>query len=499
MAKRILPVKINLKGGMITAVDLLAIAQIAEDAGVKNISFGSRQQLYVKGTIDQCIEMLKPLEQLNLCVEMDEQLYPNIVSSYVVQDIFQQQGTWPGESLYQDILDSFQYKPTLKINIVDNGQCFAPFFTGNLNFIASTISNYWYLQVRFPKSTIIFHWPELIYSFDIHRISKVIEAVIRENEMTYTDQSTVNGDSFFKAVMERESFLMHAIPQPLKLPEFMLPYYEGFNKYADRYWLGIYSRDELFSIDFIKELCKCCIQHKIGQLHITPWKSIIIKNIEQRSRKVWDLLLGKFRINVRHASNELNWQVEDLSEEAIQLKKYLVGHFNREDLRTFGLCFAIKIRPHTGLFGSVIIRKQLVDQKGRKISKDRYGILYTRDFNPNSKDLVLFRDNIVREDLVPYLVSLCKYYYEKQVNEAGVLHQVFQEKHIIQQEAESDKKQVYECGSCLSLYDENYGDELQGIVPGLSFTGLPENYCCGVCGEGKENFKSVIKNPVVTG
>jgi len=46
---------------------------------------------------------------------------------------------------------------------------------------------------------------------------------------------------------------------------------------------------------------------------------------------------------------------------------------------------------------------------------------------------------------------------------------------------------------------ENYGDELQGIVPGLSFTDLPEDYCCGVCGEGKEHFKQLIKIPVVTG
>ena len=49
------------------------------------------------------------------------------------------------------------------------------------------------------------------------------------------------------------------------------------------------------------------------------------------------------------------------------------------------------------------------------------------------------------------------------------------------------------------LYDENYGDELQDIAPGLSFTDLPENYCCGVCGEGKENFKQLIKIPVETG
>ena len=44
------------------------------------------------------------------------------------------------------------------------------------------------------------------------------------------------------------------------MPEFKLPYYEGLNRYNEKYWLGIYRRDELFSIKFLKEVCMLCLQ-----------------------------------------------------------------------------------------------------------------------------------------------------------------------------------------------------------------------------------------------
>jgi hypothetical protein len=39
-------------------------------------------------------------------------------------------------------------------------------------------------------------------------------------------------------------------------------------------------------------------------------------------------LLEKFQINMRHAANELNFQVEDNSVEALNLKQYLVKNLS---------------------------------------------------------------------------------------------------------------------------------------------------------------------------
>src|SRR5690606_762088 len=116
--------------------------------------------------------------------------------------------------------------------------------------------------------------------------------------------------------------------------------------------------NELFSVAFLKDLCHICLKTRIGQIYTTPWKSIIIKGVASSDRKLWNAVLDKNRINVRHASNELNWQIEDLCEESLQLKYELIRAFNESDTRTFKLCFAIKINPQSGLFGSIIIRKQ---------------------------------------------------------------------------------------------------------------------------------------------
>ena len=64
-------------------------------------------------------------------------------------------------------------------------------------------------------------------------------------------------------------------------------------------------------------------------------------------------VLGKYRINVRHAANELNWQVEDNCESGLQIKRQIIRYFDKEDVRTYGLSFAVKTRRFSSMFGSV--------------------------------------------------------------------------------------------------------------------------------------------------
>jgi len=277
------------------------------------------------------------------------------------------------------------------------------------------------------------------------------------------------------------------------LPNFALPYYEGFNKYANKTWLGIYRRDETFPVAFLKEVCLICLKTKIGQLYTTPWKSLIIKGIDTADRKLWDLVLGKYRINVRHASNELNWQVEDLSDEALTLKRYIIRHFDRDDVRTYGLCFAIKMGPKTGLFGSVIIRKKENESYNQRKALDRYDILYTRDFKPNSKEVVLFRKDVEKENLGVYLVSLCKYFYEQQDQQDNILHHIYRDEQEVAKEETKKKSIVHQCKHCFSIYDEEYGDEANNVPPQTPFSELANSYECSVCSAPKEDFTPIEK------
>ncbi|MCC9137476.1 rubredoxin [Pontibacter silvestris] len=479
-------IKINLVGGIVSAGDLYDILSAAEKAGVENIRFGNRQQLYFTVAKDRLEELKQGLACVNVSYEQNEDNHPNILSSYAIEDVFYT-SEWLREGVYKDILDLFDYKPRVKINLVDKNQTFFPFFTGNFNFVASDTSNYWYLYVRFPKTNIIYNWPSLVYSEDIPGLSKLLEELIFANKDKFYDQPAIDGNLLHKQASAEGDFVIQPISNALKLPEFKLPYYEGFNRYGNKTWLGIYRRDELFPLAFLKDVCKICLQTRIGQLYTTPWKSIVIKGIESVDRDLWDNVLCKYRINVRHASNELNWQVEDLCEYGLKLKNYLVRKFNEEDIRTYRLCFAIKTQPKTGLFGSIVIRTQQDIARDTPLAEEHFELLYTKGFNPNSKDFVSFKKGVPKDELAADLIELCNIFYELQSRTDVVSVPVYLEEDNSMKAEEKQLDKVYQCKHCLTVYDEEYGDELNGVEAGTSFETIT-TYHCPTCDAPKEDF-----------
>jgi hypothetical protein len=154
--------------------------------------------------------------------------------------------------------------------------------------------------------------------------------------------------------------------------------------------LGIYRRDELFTIEFLKEICSICLKTKIGQLCSTPWKSLIVKSIEEKDRIEWNNLLAKHRINVRHAANELNFQVEDNCKEGLELKNYLLQRLHNDDTRTFGICIGIKTRKKSEVFSSILIRRRSILTIAGIELLHVYDILCAKDFNPNERTGFVF-------------------------------------------------------------------------------------------------------------
>ena len=473
-------IKINLPGGIVTAGELLDILNIVQTARVTDVRFGNRQQLLFAVEADELEDLKNDLLISDFNYEIDREDYPNIISSYVTEDIIYN-ATWLKEGVYKDVLDLFDHEPTLKINLADNSQTFVPFFTGNLNFIASDISNYWYLYIRFPKTNNLYCWPSLIYSEDIPGISKLIESEILGNRKLFYDQPVIDGALLHKKVNAKSTFLLQPYSAPLQLPEFHLPFYEGFNRYSNnKLWLGIYRRSELFPVDFLKEICALCIEHRIGQLYTTPWKSLVVKGIEPSTRNEWGDILNRYRINVRHAANELNWQVEDLCDEGLDLKRQLVREFEDADTRTYRLCFAVKTKPKSGLFGSVIVSKQKVNRHGEPV----FEILHTRDFNPNSKDFVVFKRDVAKQDIGAVLIQICDLFYDRQARKGPKVVSVAETE--INHPAIVHHK-LYQCKNCLTVYDEVYGDDFNNVAPGTKFETI-EHYICPTCDAPKQDF-----------
>jgi hypothetical protein len=410
--KNINTIKVNFKGGIIPHNDLYNIMLAAVKSGLLYVRFGLRQQLLLDVELEELGKLTADLDMLGISYELNKEEFPNIISSYPAEEVFII-NTWLNANVYHEIFESVGYTPRLKINISDANQSFTPLFTGNINWVASPAEpDFWHLFIRFPKTNIVYEWKDFVHTKDIAGMSLRIEETILQDKGKFYDNNEASGDELYEKV-NKEAFNTKPAGAPLALPPYNLPYYEGFNRYQDKYWLGIYRRDELFSIQFLKEVCKLCMETEIGQLCSTPWKTIIIKGIMEKNRKDWNYLLDKYQINVRHAANELNFQVEDNSLEALKLKHHLVKYLNDDDTRTFGICIGIKTRKKSEVFSSILVRRKALFTIGKWGFFYTYDILCAKDYNPNERtDFVFSRDNpkvVLAEQLRRAVLSYYNY------------------------------------------------------------------------------------------
>lgn len=491
--KNINTIKINFKGGIISPGDLYNILLAAGKSGLLYVRFGLRQQLLIDVAIEEVGNLTRELDMLGIVYEINKEEYPNIVSSYPAEEVFIT-NTWLSEAVYKDIFDRIDYNPRLKINISDSNQSFTPLLTGNINWAASPSSrHFWHLFIRFPKTNIVYEWKDVVSTKDVAAMSKKLEEIILQQPQKFYDNNEASGDELYE-LMSKFEFNNKPADEPLSLPPFKLPYYEGLNRYNDKYWLGIYRRDELFSIKFLKELCQLCLQTSGDQLCSTPWKTIIIKGIEEKNRKDWNYLLDKFQINVRHAANELNFQVDDNSNDALKLKHHLVKYLNDDDTRTFGVCIGIKTKRKSEVFSSILVRRKPLIRIGKFELFHVYDILCAKDFNPNERTGYAFsKDNpkfLLAEQLRRAVLSY--YYYHGERGSAEIILPGKNETN----EEETTGGIAYQCKNCFTVYDEKIGDPENGIDPDTSFQQLPENYVCSVCDSPKEDFVPVKKEAI---
>ncbi|GAA0878155.1 hypothetical protein GCM10009119_11230 [Algoriphagus jejuensis] len=464
--------RVVVKGGVLSPAELKQILEIAEGAGLNTISFGSRQDiLFVKEGGEFNID---PQDKFQI-ISPEEEGAENIVSSYVSSDIFPNT-PWLTGDRYLYILEQFRIQPTLKINITDPRQRLVPLFTGHLNFIASEHEDYWYLFVRLPDWEINQMFPALIYSWDLAKVAAAIEDLLQEEPETV--------DFLFDLVNDAVDLNNRTVDQPLEVPFYPFPYYEGINRVgSDTYWMGLYWRNNKYYIEFLKALCDLCSDCMIGKISITPWKSLIIKGIVEKYKLEWEKLLGKYGINVRHSMLELNWHLPVNSKSAIDLKKYLVTYFDEHDISTYGLTFGITdYTKKAYYFTSVIIEKNepAIELEGIEI-RSTYNLLHAKNFDPNTQEYLVYVQEVDQTDLPELLIELSKIYFEQLGMEKSIPEKPAKAKDLV-------SKEVYQCTDCMTVYDSAYGEPAQGIEPDTPFKSLPDSYQCPLCEAPKTSF-----------
>lgn len=194
------------------------------------------------------------------------------------------------------------------------------------------------------------------------------------------------------------------------------PYYEGMNRMGlDQYWLGLYWRNNRYDLQFLKEFCRFCLDNSIGKICITPWKSFIVKGISTESRPELERFLGQRGINVRHSQLEMNWHLPVDDKEALELKQYLVHNFDQNDISTYGLTFGIsKDVGKQSHFSSIVIEKNPSTQIGLDYKvRPTYNVCYFKDFDPNTRDYLIYAQDVDKKELANLLIELSRAYFKQ--------------------------------------------------------------------------------------
>ena len=458
--------------------DLLRIMDISKNLGNDHVAFGSRQDIIFPSNGHSKDQIAKAFEKIDIDYEIgtDNSVYQNIVSSYVGVNVVDTTN-WVKEGVYQIIIDDFDFLPKLKINVVDPIQSIVPLFSGELNFIASSQENYWYLYLRNPKSgNKLERWPRLVYGHDIPRLAKTLEEHIINNPQFKVEE-------LFLMLQNTVKVNYKKIERQLQTPEPNFPYYEGLNALLNnRYWLGLYWRNNRYNLEFMSAACRLCQETGIGKVSIIPWKSFIIKGIKAEDRLRWEKLMGKFGINMRHSSLELNWHLPVYDEEALALKRYLTKELDQQDISTYGLTFSIKTHRNYYWFTSVVIEMCSAENVAHK---DCYNILYAKDFNPNHSEYIMYARAVKKEIIPSLLIELSKVYFRQRNPEKDFIA-------VSKPDVRIDElSESFQCSNCLTIYEKSIGDPGAGIKPGTSFEDLPDDYKCHVCDSGKEYFDAL--------
>lgn len=463
-------------GGVLSPAELKYICESAESLGFKSISFGSRQDILFSKIIDT--SRLKEFDKLRI-IQPGSHAGENIISSYVSTDIFPTT-SWLTSGRYLYVLEQFREQPKLKVNITDPKQRLVPLFTGHINFIASEHEDYWYLYVRLPEWKEMEMYPALIYSWDIEKIVTAIEGILQEEPDTI--------EMVFELVNDAVDTENRTVDKPLNVPFHPFPYYEGMNRIGqDKYWLGLYWRNNKYDLEFLKAMCNLCSEDKIGKISITPWKSFIIKGIPNSSKLQWEKFLGKNGINVRHSMLELNWHLPVADMEALSLKKYLVNNFDKNDISTYGLTFGITNHIRKAYyFTSIVIE---INEKPEDLKavgiRETYNLLYAKNFDPNTREYILYVQDVDKSNLSDLLMELSQLYFDDLGTEKEV-------KNNSKGVKDTFEETVYQCKDCLTVYNPTYGDITQDIVPHTKFENLAETYVCSLCEAPKSSFDKKI-------
>ena len=240
--------------------------------------------------------------------------------------------------------------------------------------------------------------------------------------------------------------------------------------------MGIFNKSNEFSIALIDAICVEALESNIGTIYISPWDSFLFKNISPARIPFWEHLLGLYDVNTGHAAHELNWNMNEWNMNSNEIRSYVNDYFRVKDKRTEGLIIGVNNDPNDNFYSIKIVEEPLFTIFGKNYFPV-YHVRYKENFNPNNPVDKSFMDYVQKKNLPEFISYLTQEYYTKKKLKSTKIDIKEKAAPAVIKRKESFEF-VYQCNTCLTLYDPEFGDPDEGIVPGTLFDELPDNYCC---------------------
>lgn len=478
-------VKLFVPSGRLATDDFYQLIELSKQVGVNHFQFGRRQEIILRMPTERISHFTRNLKGFEYDVE-DESGYSrhNIVTSFLTDGITPST-YWLRGGMLLEVLDNIDWTPSLRVNITDLKQDMVYSFTGDINFIPSDEINFWHVYLRNRKGGNLWYFPFLIHSDDIHRMVREFEEVHKSESFSIEEKIKILHDKLRGRLSPTE------IDPRIKIPEFFN--YEGIHSYGEeKYWLGIYKRETKFQFSELEAIASLCKQHMIGHIFITPWKSLLIKDITDENLTDWKLLLAQNGINTGHSQAELNWQINDFDDDAFELKADIRKDLGAHDVASNGVIIGINNNKDYS-FSHVIIEKTPLLKFLGANQVSTYTIYVRKEFNPTYNDFEVHKKWVTKKGITAVLQGVFTLYYEKAFKEFATFtaKPISIERTVVSEKVVNEK--VHQCTSCGTVYFSEVGDMDQEIVPGTPFDKLPESYACSLCNSSKKEFLAIDK------
>ncbi len=478
LMSNVISVEVYTNGGIVSPGELRKIAMLAQQFGAGYLQLGNRQQIRFSIQEDVIEKFKVRMELIALKYSIGTHETHNIICSALAKDILKTK-VWLTEGEYRDILGGFDFQPEIAINIVDPEQYAIPMFTGVLNFVASAVENYWNIYFSLPQQGEQGWMPILIQSDKISSFSLYIQTCLQS-------KVTSSLAELMDELYQLDSWNFKKVDQYPVIPDYHFFPVEGFHSNGNTHWLGIFNKKNKFSISLIDAICVEALDSNLGTIYISTWDSLLFKNIASARIPNWENLLGLLDVNTGHAAHELNWNMNELNHKSSEIKSYVNDYFRINDKRIEGLIIGVNNEANDNFYSIKIEEESLFTLFGKHYFSV-YHIRYKEDFNPNNPIDKSFMDYIQKKSLPEFISYLTLEYFTKKKNKPiatttkeKIVPAILKQKILLQH--------VYQCSTCLTLYDPDFGDPEEGVISGTSYDELPENYCCSICSNPKKGF-----------